>query len=440
MEVLPLTILGFALVLVLILTSLPIYLVFFIAAGILMIFGVRGPSFFPIAGYRALDNYVLLAVPLFMLAGDLMREGGTTTRLIDFVQGLVGRIRGGLGHVPIVASIFFGAITGSGLATAAAIGSITIPENARYGWDKGYTASVVAASGFLGFMIPPSIIGILYAFVSGVSVGAIFLATVVPGILIGIGYMILHALTYKKYLHPVNPSEPIVKTRTRRGGRALVRYGLGLLPAAMTPAIILGGIYGGVFTATEAAGVASVWALICGFFIYREFNLRSLSKAILSTSILTGSIFLMMFFANTFVTILVDAGMPRMLAEKVFGLTPNPIIIMLLLNVMLLFLGCFVDAIVITTALLPLFLPLATQAGIDLVHLGAVVSLNLGLGLITPPFAACSFITARIADVPLPRVFKLTVPYLFYVGVPALLITSYVPQLSLFLPRLWMGY
>jgi len=393
----------------------------------------------PEYGFHTVDVFSLMAVPFFLLAGDLMKEGGLTVRLIAISDAFWGRVKGRMGAVTIISSMFFGAITGSSMACVAAIGSIMIPEMEKTGYRKIHAAALVTASGFLGILIPPSIPAIFLSVVTGISVGALFLATVIPGFLLAAGYLCINFFVYGRYL-PV-PEDAALKesffSKARFKDMGITFY-KGFF-ALLFPVIILGGIYGGVFSPTEAAVVAVIYSLVIGLFVYRGLHWNKIYDQFLTTGILSAVILILVAFVAPIGRIFSLLKFSDQVGNLIMSVSSNPFIVLLLLNISLLILGMFMEtaAIIIITG--PIFLPIAVKFGIDPIHFGAVMILNLGIGMLTPPFAYMLFVGARIANVSIERLIR---PLLIFIVwcIITLIICTYIPSLTLFLPKLLLPY
>lgn len=375
--------------------------------------------------FTAADSFPLMAVPFFILSGSLMEYGGISKRLVDFAYSVVGRAAGGLALVAIVASMFFGAICGAAAATTAAIGTILIPAMVRRGYDKNYSTAIQAASGTLGVMIPPSIPLVIYGVLTGVSIGKLFVGGVVPGILVGGSLMVVAYRIAKKrdYIGDERPSFA-----------QIMKSFVNAIPALLMPIIILGGIYGGIFTPTEAAVVAVVYGFFVGFFVYKELKLKDL-KNIFSTSIIsTATIMIIIATASVFGWVLASEQVPQLVASAILSISENPIVILLLINILLLFLGTFMETVAAIIIVVPVLLPVVTQIGIDPLHFGLIVVVNLAIGMVTPPLGVCLFVGCSIADITLEDISKAIWPFLVVMIIDLLIIT-YVPAVSTFLPR-----
>jgi tripartite ATP-independent transporter DctM subunit len=384
------------------------------------------PVVMPQKMYAGMDVFVLLSIPGFILAGNLMNQGGITNRIIRFANSLVGWIRGGLGLTNIAASMLFGGITGTAVADAASIGGVMIPGMKKAGYPADFSAAVTAASSTVGPIIPPSVPMIIVGALSGISVGQMFLAGAVPGIMMGLAMMVT------AYVISVRKGFP---RQTWQGtGEVLRSFGGAFWALAMTFLIIYG-LLSGLATPTETAVVASVYAFVVGAFIYRELPLRKLPGIIVESAVASAGILALVGFANVFGWILVSERIPQALADGVLSITDNPILVILLINVLLLFVGMFMETI---AALIILFVPLlslATAVGIDPLHFATFAVLNLMIGLTTPPVGVCLFVCAGIARLPLAPVVVAITPFLL-TNITVLLLVSYIPALATWLPSL----
>lgn len=384
-------------------------------------------SFFIQTTFGSSDSFPLLAIPFFILAGEIMSTGGIAKRLIDFVQNIVGSITGSLGLITIIASLIFAAISGSGAATVASIGAITIPYMLKNGYSKPYAASIAASAGTLGPIIPPSITFILYGVMASVSIGDMFIAGLVPGLLLALSLVIINYMICKKegFGGLVNPGEKVSFWKSLNEAKW----------ALAAPVFILGGIYGGIVTPTEAAVIAVVYSLIVSVFIYREFNFNQLMDAFLRATTVSGTIMIFVSAASFFGKVLALKQIPQYIAESIADFTTNPIIILLLINVFLLIVGAFMETVAAILLFVPLLLPIVLPLGIDPIHFGIIVCLNLALGLITPPLGLNIFIASNIARIRFEQSLKYFVP-IFITLLIVLMIVTFIPQVTLFLPNL----
>lgn len=376
--------------------------------------------------FTGIDSFPIMAIPFFVLAGELMNATGITKRLVEFSDVLVGHLKGGLAHVNIVASMFFAGITGSAVADTSAIGSMLIPAMVEQGFDVDFSAAVTASSSVIGPIIPPSIPFVVYALITGTSVGALFLAGAVPGILLGIGLMVPAYIISVRKNYPSNP-----RASLKEVWNAFVKA---LVPLMM-PIIILGGILSGVFTATEASSVAVVYSLVIGFLVYRNLKLKDLPPIFVNTAKTTATVFLVMAAANAFNWLMATEQVPQYLAKLLTSGVTSKAAILFIINLVLLFLGCFMEGTAAMIITVPTLVAIAKAVGINLVHLGAIVVLNLMIGLITPPLGLCLFIACSISKLSLEELSRAIVPF-FIAEIVVLFLVTYIEPISMFLPRL----
>ncbi|MDR1322464.1 MAG: TRAP transporter large permease [Gracilibacteraceae bacterium] len=377
--------------------------------------------------YGNANNFTLMAVPFFILAGNLMQSGGVSKRLINFAKLLVGSFPGGLGHVAILTSMIFAAISGSGPATVAALGLIMIPSMVQAGYDKNYAAALQAASGGIGVIIPPSIPMVVFGALTGTSIGALFAGGFVPGILIG---LMLMAVNYfisvrKGYIGEKIEKTPLILLK------ALKEASLALL----MPVIILGGIYSGVFTPTESAGVACVYGFIVGTFVYREIKLTQFKKILVDSAIMSAVCMIIMAMSAPFGWMITVENLPSRLAEIFMANFNTPIKFLIACNVLFLFLGCFMSSTAALIIITPIMMPMVLQMGINPVHFGLIMVTNLEIGMMTPPFGVNLFVACGIAETPIEKVAGKILPFVASTVVALFLIT-FVPWLVLIVPRL----
>jgi tripartite ATP-independent transporter DctM subunit len=375
--------------------------------------------------FAALNSFPLIALPLFVLAGALMNRLGVTDRLMEFAEVLVGWMRGGLAQISIVVSMFFAGISGSAIAEATAIGSLLIPAMKKQRYDADFAAAVVAAASVMGPIIPPSVPMIIIGAMLGISIGGLFLAGMVPGILIGLGLMTLTAVLSRRRGYVPASAFP----SARRFAVAALRA----LPALLAPLIILGGITFGVFTSTEAGAVATAYSLALGA-AYRRLTLRSLYDACLETARLTAAALFIVSVAVVFSRILSLYQAPQKLLAVLVALTDNKLLLLFLINLFVFIAGMLMDAVANLLILGPLLFPVLTALGLHPLHAGAMIVINLMIGLITPPMAMCLFITCSIAQIGLADVTRVIIPFIL-VEVLILLLVAYVPWVTLAVPR-----
>lgn len=377
--------------------------------------------------WSSVDNFALLAIPFFVLAGMIMERGGVSRRIVAFAMTLFGRISGGLGIVGVAASTLFSALSGSTPATIAAVGGMIIPEMNKRGYSKPFSAALHICAGCVGVIIPPSITMIIFAVIAEASVGKLFLGGIVPGLLICLALMVICYLISKKHDYP---KEPVCTPKQ------MVYTFKDAFLALLTPVIILGGILGGVTTATEAAVIAVLYAFVISFFVYRELSLADIKTILLETVYISATIMGVMAAAGIFGWILVTNQVPQIIAEAMMSITENKLLILLMLNIVLLIVGTFLDTGAALIIFVPMMLPIANSIGVDPVHFGVVVVINLAIGMATPPLGIGLFVGCRIAKLPIQDVIKPIMPFLA-VMIGILFLVTYVPEIVMFLPNLF---
>jgi C4-dicarboxylate transporter DctM subunit len=374
----------------------------------------------PAACFGGLNSFPLMAIPFFILAGNLMSSGGISRRLLDFAAALVGHIRGSLGMVTVLASMFFAAISGSAPATVTAIGSITIPEMDKEGYNKAYATALSASSGTIGVIIPPSIPFVIYGVVAGCSITDLFLAGIIPGIVIGLGLMLINYFTSKKHGYG---------TLTKFSPKGALLQLKDSIWALLVPVIILGGIYSGIFTPTESAVVGIVYSLIIGIFVYKELNWKSIWGAFRDTVLINGQTTFLVGLSLGFARYLTMAQVPAAVSKGLLSFD-NPIVIILLINLFLLIVGCFIDNISSCVILTPMLLPIVVALGVSPVHFGIIMTVNLAIGFITPPYGANLFFASAIANVSVGKIAAKVWPMII-VMVVILMLLTFVPAISM---------
>jgi tripartite ATP-independent transporter DctM subunit len=384
--------------------------------------------------FHKMKSLTLLAVPFFIMLGGFMSLGGISDRFVAIADAVVGRIKGGLGAVTIVACAMVGAIAGTCSAAVAAVGGIVVPQMEKQGYSRGYATGMLAVSSVLGQLIPPSVPMILYGFVTMTPITAAFLAGVGPGILTIIIYTIVNYFMVRNNPNiKVLPPVPI-KQQIHQLGSAL-RHGFFAL---LMPVVLLGGIYGGIFTPTEGAAVALVYAIIVGLFVYRNLKLRDIGGVFVTQAVTTGVVVLMVIFVLVLSRIMTMQNIPQSLIAIISGVTENYYVTLLLVNLFLILLGMIVDDFTGTLLAAPLLFPLMQHIGVHPVHFAAILGTNLGLGNVTPPTAPILYLAARIGNVSVDKMIKPALVFMVFGALPVVLITTYWPDLSLFLPRLFM--
>ena len=384
------------------------------------------PMIVPMRMFSGMNNFSLMSIPYFILAAELMRIGGLSERLIGLARSLIGWLPGGLAAAVVLACLLFGSISGSSPATVIAIGSIMYPAMVAAGYDKYFSIGLITTAGTLGPIVPPSIALIIYGSVTSTSVGMLFAAGLVPALVIG-GMLIAYTTWYsirKGYPRDPLPTLSSITTAFRRAA-----WGLGL------PVILLGGIYTGVFTPTESAATACLYGWLVGAVVYRTISLKDTLAILKGTALLSGPLLLITAGASAFSWLLATTGTPSQIAAEVLSSTDSPFLIMLLFNVLLLIAGCFLDSASAIIILAPLMQPIAAQVGVDPIHFGIIMLVNLSVGMLTPPVGLNLFVAMGVAKMSLFEVFRAALPTILLMLI-ALLVLTYVPQLSLMLPRL----
>ncbi len=376
--------------------------------------------------FTAIDSFSLMAIPFFIFAGSIMDVGGISRRIVNFAYIFVGAIRGGLAMVGVIGSMIFAGVSGSAVADTAAMGTILIPRMVEKGYSKKFAAGLIAAAGTLGPLIPPSITMIIYGVLAGASIGQLFIAGVIPGIIVGSALMFVSWLIARKEGFPAE--EPISFKE------AWVRI-KDAIWAILMPLVVLGGIRVGIFTPTEAGVIACVYGFIIGFFVYKEIKISDIPKVLKNGIVGTTVVMFLIATASLFSWILASERIPQAVAEFFLSLTQDPHIILLLINMMLLVVGTFMDSAPAMIMILPVFLPLINSLGIDLIHFGIIVIFNLLIGLLTPPVGTCLFVSCNIAKIGMTEVTKGVWPFLF-VMIALLLLFTFCPALILWLPNL----
>jgi len=370
-------------------------------------------------------KFILIAVPLFVFTAKIMNTGEITEMVFRFANILVGRWKGGMGHVNVIASIIFSGMTGSAVADASGLGIMEIEAMRKQHYDDGFSCAITAASATIGPIFPPSIPMVFYAMFSGASIGNLFLGGMAPGILIGIALMIYIAYIARKRNYPKGKRYPL---------RQFIKITIKAFPALLTPVILLGGIYSGIVTPTEAGALAGFYAVIISFFVYRALGLRQLIEVIIDTVKTTGTLTIIVGAAFSFSYIVAIEHIPDMFASILLGITTNKYLLLLIINILFIVLGMFIDTMCITLVFIPMVLPLVKSLGIDLVHFGVVIVLNMMIGLSTPPFGMLLFIVSGISGTPLKTIIKEIFPMLL-VLIGVLFLITYVPVIVMFIPN-----
>jgi len=386
-------------------------------------------SMVPARMYSSTTSFTLLAIPFFILTGNLMNTGGITHRLFQFAQNLVGHLRGGLGHVVVVSAMIFAGMTGAAVAEAAALGTVELEGMTKRGFDRKFSAAILASASTIGPVIPPSIPFVIYGSITGTSVGRLFLGGFVPGFLMGIALMILVYIVSTRRGYP----------RERRATfRELMDSTSGALSAIVTPIIIIGGMVTGIFTPTEASVAAVVYALILTMFIYKEVKLKDLPRILWETLETSVRVLFIISAAGIFGWLLIHQRVPETVIKALMSLSSNPWVILLVINVILLILGCFMEGICIMLLTIPVFMPMITKLGIDPVHFGVMMTLNLMIGLLTPPVGMVLYTISSIGKIPVWELAHELRWHMVALAVVLFLVT-YVPGFVTLVPNLLMG-
>lgn len=418
---------------VVLLLGVPIPFAFFASALVIVVGGGYDYTFLLPYGFSKVSSLILVAIPLFILAGQLMEKSGIGVSLINLVTMFVGRFRGGLGTVMVVSCALFGAISGSGFATLTCIGTIMLPRMAAAGYPRGVSAALISSASLLGLLIPPSLNMVIYAFIGGQSVLACFLSTVIPGIILVILFSVTHwwllrntkTLVYMDKL----PTKDWVKETTKRTGNAI--------PAMIAPVIILGGIYGGFLTPTEAAAVSVIYTIPVGIWFYKGLDKKTFKSALISAGTTAGVIMIMLLSVMMLSRLYIMENVPQMILDGMMSITTNKMLLILMVNLFLIFIGMLMDdtsAILLTT---PILLPVVIALGVHPVHFAAIMGVNLGLGCVTPPTAPFLYLGSRIGNAPIGEMMGPTMWIILFAWIPALILTTMFPGLSLWLPSLF---
>jgi len=377
--------------------------------------------------FQGIQNFGMLAIPLFIFVGEVMNSGGITKRLISFCQMILGHFRGGLAYVNVVANMFLASILGSANAQTAMMSKVMVPAMEKEGYKKEFSSALTVSSALLGPIIPPSLVFIVYGVTAEASIAKMFLGGIIPGFLIGGGLILLIAVISKKENFP----------RSERASfDRIAKSFVNVIPALSIPAIILIGILSGIFTATESAAVAALIALLIGWLLYKELKLKELPKILLNTALNTAIVTLIVAMASLFSWLLTFERIPNQVADLLISISDNPIVFLLLINIIFLIVGMFLDGMAAMIILVPILLPVAVQFGIDPIQFGIIISVNLTIGLITPPVGTALFIASSMSNIKIERLTRTLIPFLG-VAIIALLIITYVPAVTLWIPSLF---
>ena len=383
-------------------------------------------------GYRSIDSVILIALPLFVLTGYLMQSGGIAHRLVDFIEVLVGKRKGGMGASMVLASGIFGAIAGTATAAVASIGTIMIDPLEKRGYPRGYSSALLGISSLLGILIPPSITMILFAVVTRQSVAACFAASIGPALLLIAGLILMNRFNVGRLFEEVSVG-------AKDGMEALPGKGIATLralPALSLPIVILGGIYGGICTPTEAAAIAAFVAILIGFFIYRDLTIKRLGSSVVAAAETTGTVILILLFSFMIGRILASERIPQELTETITSLVKDPLMILIAVNIFLIITGMIMDDVSVTVVVAPLFMPLMVASGVDPIHYASIVACSVVIGANSPPVAPILYMACRIGKVSIHQSVMPAIKLMVFVGMPVMAVTSFIPELSLFIPKL----
>ena len=418
----------FVLLAILLIVNVPVGIALGISTmGALIYSGTLSLASIPQALVTSCDSFPILAIPLFILSGDLMGAGGVSSRILNVCNVFFGRITGGIAIVTVLVCMFFAAVSGSGPATVAAVGTMVVPTMLKLGSDKPFVLALVATAGSIGVIIPPSIPMVIFGVSTGASVTSLFMGGFIPGILIGVS-LIVYCYIHCKRRGFTGTADPFTK-------KAALEALWDAKWALINPIIILGGIYAGIFTPTEAAAVAAVYAFICGAFLHRELTFAKFIKAISTSCSTTATTMVILGCATAFSKVITLEQIPTMVANGLMAISSNKIVILLLINLLLLIVGCFMDTTPAILILAPILMPVAASIGVDPIHFGLIMVTNLAIGFITPPLGINLFVASRIADSPMEVILKGIMPFIAVMLLCLMLIT-FIPNIVMFLPNL----
>lgn len=427
--------LSLAVLVALLILGVPIPFAFMGSSLLLILTEGYDPSFLLPFGYSKMSTIVILAIPLFIIAGGLINRARVGDKLVNLVEIFVGRLKGGLGAISIVSCALFGSITGSACATLSAIGSIMFPKLEAEGYPRGHSAAIMSSAAVLGMLIPPSSIMILYAWVGQVSVLACFLSSFVPGVILtfllcAVNIFLLRRNKGIKLAPPISAKE----FGSELGGRAWRA-----IPALTMPILVLGGIYGGFVTPTEAAGLSALYALPLGFLVYRGLTWRGVLEVIKDSVVTTGAIMLMLYCIMILSRIYIMEDLPGLILGQLTRISESKIAILLMINLFMVIIGMLMDDVSAVLLVTPLLVPVVVKIGVSPVHFAAIVGVNIGLGNITPPTAPLLYLSTQLNGASVAETLPSTIYLIVFAWIPTLLLTTYVPELALWLPRLLLG-
>lgn len=428
-------IISLLLIIVALISGLPVPFAFMLSVAFMVFSQGYDPSFLLPYSFSQMSSLVLLCIPLFIMVGGVMDRGGIGSSLVNLVDVVIGRIKGGLGIVAVVSCAIFGSISGSCAATLSCIGSIMFPRLKESGYPRGHSAALVSCAAPLGLLIPPSASMILFAWVGQQSVLACFLSTVLPGILLVILLSIVNVVLLRKNPNIiVREKTDLTETVMLLGNRTRKAT-----PALLMPVIVLGAIYGGIMTPTEAAAVAVLYSIPVGFYIYKGLNRKSFLQVVIETATTTGVVMLMMYCIMMLSRIYIMEDLPSTIMDFLNSISTNKYVLLLMLNVFMVIIGMIMDDVSAILLCTPILLPVAVQIGISPIQFAAILGVNLGMGNVTPPTAPTLYFGGRMAKTPVSEMMKPALIFILFAWIPTLLLVTYVPQLALFLPKLILG-
>lgn len=443
---------GVAILFFCLIVGMPVFFAFLASAMWFIFIGDVSPTFMIPYGLNKISGTVLFAIPLFVIAGGLMAKGNIADKMIDLVENFVGRVRGGLGIVSTVSCAVFGSVTGSACATLTCIGSIMFPRFMKANYPMGHCAALLASTAVLGMLIPPSAIMILYSWAGGQSVLASFLSTVIPGIMLTalISFLNCYMLRNNEEILVTSSdatptSSDFEKTLQMMEQKQQEKFSLfrskkfKSIPALLMPIIVLGGIYSGIMTPTEAAAVSVIYALPVGMFIYKGITLNGLRETLIDGVMSTGAIMIMLFSCSVISRIYIMNDLPQEILKVLYSISTNKYVILFMLNIFMIILGMLMDDCSACVLATPILLPIVLEIGVSPIHFAAILGVNLGLGNITPPCAPLLYLSSSISKTPINEMLRPTCMFILFGWLPILALTTYVPALSMWLPRLILG-
>lgn len=443
---------GVAILFFCLIVGMPVFFAFLASAMWFIFIGDVSPTFMIPYGLNKISGTVLFAIPLFVIAGGLMAKGNIADKMIDLVENFVGRVRGGLGIVSTVSCAVFGSVTGSACATLTCIGSIMFPRFMKANYPMGHCAALLASTAVLGMLIPPSAIMILYSWAGGQSVLASFLSTVIPGIMLTalISFLNCYMLRNNEEIQVTSSdadpaSSDFERTLQMMEKNQQEKFSLfrskkfKAIPALLMPIIVLGGIYTGIMTPTEAAAVSVIYALPVGMFIYKGITLNGLRETLIDGVMSTGAIMIMLFSCSVISRIYIMNDLPQEILKVLYSISTNKYAILFMLNIFMIILGMLMDDCSACVLATPILLPIVLEIGVSPIHFAAILGVNLGLGNITPPCAPLLYLSSSISKTPINEMLRPTCMFILFGWLPILALTTYVPALSMWLPRLILG-